>query len=105
MSIAGTQRGVVREQPRKGTNNNVQDATNPEVLDPRVSELIGFADATRRSGFSYWTYHNAYRAGRLRGVTVPGGAVGLLREDVDAFDREHRERLRLKRQAKAEATE
>lgn len=62
-------------------------------LDPRVSELIGFAEAARRSGFSYWTYHNARRAGRIRGVEVPGGAIGLLRTDVAAFELEHRQRL------------
>jgi len=66
---------------------------NAENIDPRVSELIGFADAARRSGFSYWTYHNARRAGHIRGIEVPGGAIGLLRSDVAAFDAEHRRRL------------
>lgn len=74
-----------------------------ESLNPRVSELIGFADAVRRTGFSYWTFHNAYRAGRIRGVEVPGGAVGLLRVDVNTFTDFHRERLRERREAKKDA--
>jgi len=85
-------------QKRQNANSEHLTADNegtPETehLDPRVSELIGFADAARRSGFSYWTYHNARRRGRIRGVELPGGAIGLLRSDVASFDAEHRKRL------------
>ena len=73
-------------------------------IDPRVSELIGFADACRQSGLSYWSYHNAYRRGEIRGVTVPGGAIGLLRDDVDTFVIEYRERLRQRREKEAQQT-
>lgn len=75
-----------------------------QEIDPRVSELIGFADACRQSGLSYWTFHNAYRRGDVRGIEVPGGAIGLLRDDVDTFVIEHRERLRQRREKEAQQT-
>jgi hypothetical protein len=61
-------------------------------LDPRLSELVGFADVARTTGLSYWSFHNAYRRGAIRGVPVPGGAIGLLRKDVTAFLRDRRNR-------------
>lgn len=72
------------------------------ALDPRLSELIGFAEACRATGFSYWTFHNAYRAGRITGIEVPGGAIGLLREDVHRFTVEHRARLEKRKKQKRE---
>lgn len=75
-----------------------------QEIDPRVSELIGFADACRQSGLSFWTLHNAYRRGEIRGVRVPGGAVGLLRDDVDTFVIEYRERLKQRREKEAQQT-
>lgn len=83
------------------TQNRAIDDDVPE-FDPRISELIGFADAARRSGFSYWTYHNARRAGHIRSIEVPGGAIGLLRIDVDTFDQQHRARLRERAKRKTE---
>ena len=76
-------------------------ATYPE--DPRLSELIGFSDACRETGLSYWTFHNAYRSKRIHGFEVPGGAIGLLRTDVDRFVEEHRVRLRERSARKRDA--
>lgn len=85
--------------------NEDQRNLNPDTkpaLDPHLSELIGFAEACRATGFSYWTFHNAYRAGRITGVEVPGGAIGLLREDVQRFTLEHRARLDERKNQKRE---
>lgn len=69
-------------------------------MDPRVSQLIGFAHAVQATGLSYWTFHGAYRRGEVRGVTVPGGAIGLLRSDVHTFAARHRRKLAAKRAAR-----
>lgn len=88
----------------RSTPNTVQDANTPTdrppatpvtaPLDPRLSDLVGFADIARETGLSYWTWHNAYRRGAIRGVPVPGGAIGLLRVDVTAFLDARRNRQR-----------
>lgn len=114
MSIDHKKPDVACEQADRNVQKHVQHGDSPsaqipsltpaEDLDPRLSELIGFADASRASRLSYWTFHNAYRRGEIRGVYVPGGAVGLLRVDVQRFIRLHRQRLR-DRKTKAAAAD
>lgn len=78
--------------PVKGQETKHREAPQ----DPRLSQLVGFADLARETGLSYWTFHNAYRRGEISGWHVPGGAVGIYRPDAERFTRHHRQRLKKK---------
>jgi hypothetical protein len=81
----------VTRTPVSGKDQTTQKPEAPQ--DPRLSEIVGFADVVRSSGYSLWTLHHAYRRGDITGYPVPGGAVGLYRPHVERFVAAHRRKL------------
>lgn len=59
--------------------------TGKPAPDPRVSELIGWTEASIRYGVSLWRLRNAATRDELEVVHVPGGKRLLRRQAVEAW--------------------
>lgn len=67
--------------------DTLSDPSPTQQIDPRLSELVGLTEATQAYRLTYWQLRTAIKNNRIRTTRVPGGNLGMLRADVEAYER------------------